>query len=267
LLRPLLIEAAQTGINFEEQIIVDAQAGIQVRRLVGAADEQRRRGQQREGERDLHHDERIAREEAPASPDRVFARLFLQVADDAVARKLQGRPERERERPKQAEDERRAEDREVRRGVPDEVDRHEMRIDPASRVDDHKPTMSPAAPPRSASSNPSVRSCRTTRHRLLPSARRMAISLRRAVPRASSMFARFRQATSNTTAAIPINIGAIASNELSSGGLSLIENRETGRAMNVCSFRSTGNARSRFVASVLSAGSAAAYVRPPSDAR
>ena len=41
------------------------------------------------------------------------------------------------------------------------------------------------------------------RPRLPPSARRIAISLRRAVPRASSMFARFKQATSRTTAAMP----------------------------------------------------------------
>ena len=58
-------------------------------------------------------------------------------------------------------------------------------------------------PPKSESTKPSVRSCLTIRPRLPPSARRIAISFRRAVPRASNMLARFKQATSKTTPAMP----------------------------------------------------------------
>ena len=84
-----------------------------------------------------------------------------------------------------------------------------LRIEPTSRSDDHSPRISPPTPPSTASAKPSVRSWRTIRQRLPPSARRIAISLRRAVPRASSMLARLRHATKSTTTAIPSSNGAI----------------------------------------------------------
>ena len=65
--------------------------------------------------------------------------------------------------------------------------------------------MRPSAPPRIARSNPSKSNWRTIRQRDAPSARRNAISFARVVPRASSMFARFRLATNKTTAAMPIS--------------------------------------------------------------
>ena len=46
---------------------------------------------------------------------------------------------------------------------------------------------------------PSIRSCRTIWLRVAPKARRTAISVARAEPRASIMFARFRQPMSKTT--------------------------------------------------------------------
>ena len=61
----------------------------------------------------------------------------------------------------------------------------------------------------------------------------MAISLRRAVPRASSMFARLRHATSNTTIAIPRSNGAIFDIPPSPEGLVLVEKREIGVVWNV----------------------------------
>jgi hypothetical protein len=88
-----------------------------------------------------------------------------------------------------------------------------LRIEATNRPDDHTPRMSPPAPPSSARTRPSLRSWRTMRPRLPPSARRIAISFRRAVPRASSMFARLRQATRSTTTAIPSNNGAMDFND------------------------------------------------------
>src|SRR5437764_1370843 len=55
-----------------------------------------------------------------------------------------------------------------------------------------------------ASKKPSQSNCLTIRHRDAPTARRTAISLERAVPRASNMLARFRQAMSNTGLAIDL---------------------------------------------------------------
>ena len=59
-------------------------------------------------------------------------------------------------------------------------------------------TANPSTPPPSASSRPSVSSCRITRLDPAPSARRMANSRRRAVARASIRLATFTQAMSST---------------------------------------------------------------------
>ena len=71
------------------------------------------------------------------------------------------------------------------------------------------------------------------RPRLPPSARRIAISLRRAVPRARSMFARFKQATSRTTPAIPANIAPIFGTGSFSEGAVLVPKRLSGAVMRV----------------------------------
>ena len=55
----------------------------------------------------------------------------------------------------------------------------------------------------------------------------MAISFRRAAPRASNMFARLRQATSRTTLAIPKSSGASLLILLPLVGLVLSEKRES----------------------------------------
>ena len=114
------------------------------------------------------------------------------------------------------------------------------RMEVTSRPDDHSPSTSPPTPPSRASTNPSLRSCRTIRQRLAPSARRSAISFRRAVARASSMFARFRHATNKTTTAIPSSKGAMALSPVSADGLLLTEFRGTGPVRNTWSFCSTG---------------------------
>ena len=58
----------------------------------------------------------------------------------------------------------------------------------------------PAAPPAADSTRLSVRSCRTSRVRLLPSAARIVSSRWRATPRESSRFATLAQAMSSTRA-------------------------------------------------------------------
>ena len=71
------------------------------------------------------------------------------------------------------------------------------------------------------------------RPRLPPSARRIAISLRRAVPRASSMFARFKQATSRTTAAMAASKAPIVGTGSFSTGSVLVANLLSGAVMSV----------------------------------
>jgi hypothetical protein len=71
----------------------------------------------------------------------------------------------------------------------------------------------PIAPPASASIVLSVRSCRITRHREAPSAARMAISFCREAAFASSKFATFAHAISNTKLTAPnksINIDPVS---------------------------------------------------------
>ena len=126
--------------------------------------------------------------------------------------------------------------------------------EPTKRSDDHSPRTSPPTPPRRASTKPSVRSWRTMRERLPPSARRMAISFRRAVPRANSMFAKFRHATNNTTMAMPSKSGTICVASLSFAGPVSTDVRETGVVTNVWFFCSTGNALFKFAAKPLSEG-------------
>ena len=108
-----------------------------------------------------------------------------------------------------------------------------LRMEATSKSDDQSPRTRPPAPPSNARTKPSVRSWRMIRQRLPPRARRIAISLRRAVARASSMLARLRHATSNTTTAIPSSNGAMTSIPLSAPGLLLTELRDTGAVMNV----------------------------------
>ena len=122
----------------------------------------------------------------------------------ATARKLQRRPEREGERAEQAEAkasrrERQGSDRSSRPCRSAQPVRARPRADRTTKGRGANRT----APPSSARTNLRTSSCLTMRQRLPPRASRIAISFRRAVPRASSMFARLRQATSRTTAAMP----------------------------------------------------------------
>ena len=84
---------------------------------------------------------------------------------------------------------------------------------------------SPGGPAGDRDERLSVRSCRTIRQRLPPIASRNAISLRRAVPRASSMFARLRHEMSSTSPAIPISRAETAPVPVSVLGLVLTESR------------------------------------------
>ena len=100
------------------------------------------------------------------------------------------------------------------------------------------------------------------RKRVPPSASRMAISLRRLVPRASSMFARFKQATRRTTPAMPASSPPIVATGPASSGSVLVAKRKSGAVMKVWSFCSTGKALSRLAARPCKRGRAASAVRP-----
>ena len=165
--------------------------------LPRAANEERRRGQERERECDLHDDERIAREKFPAPPNDIFAGLFL---SDRRSRRLResfsaGPSAKEsvpsKQKPKVAP--RIAgfgplnQTMSIGSNLPERSD---------EQIGGPKPEEQPADAAEKREDKPSMSSCLTMRPRLPPSASRIAISLRRAVPRASSMFARLRQATS-----------------------------------------------------------------------
>src|SRR5689334_548629 len=87
-LRVLRIETAEARIDFEEQIVFDVQSGLETGGFVRATNEKGRGGEKRERERNLDHDERIAREKTPVSPDDIVPGMLFQIADDAVAGKL-----------------------------------------------------------------------------------------------------------------------------------------------------------------------------------
>ena len=67
----------------------------------------------------------------------------------------------------------------------------------------------PTTVPPSPSSTLSTSSCRTTRHRLAPSAARIAISRSRAVDRAKSMFATLAQAISKSSATAAPSVNSV----------------------------------------------------------
>ena len=78
--------------------------------------------------------------------------------------------------------------------------------------------ISPTTPPHTASNKPSASNCLTIRQRDAPSARRRAISLARAVPRASNILARFKHAMSRTAPAIAVSNVPISVTGPSSSG-------------------------------------------------
>ena len=123
ILRARLVVGRETRVGFQKIIRARLQTGIDVRRLARAANEERGRREQRERECDLHHDERIARQKLPAPDDCIFARLFLQVADDCGLRQLQRRPEREGKRSEKTKCKSRREHRHAQAALPDDIDR------------------------------------------------------------------------------------------------------------------------------------------------
>ena len=125
-LRVLLVVAAEAGVGFEEQSCSPFASRFDPRRLARAAQENRRRGQERERKGDLRDDQRIARQKFPASPNDIFVSIFLQVADDRGARKFHRRPEREADRAEHAKSQRRSDHGRVRAARPDEVERKQI---------------------------------------------------------------------------------------------------------------------------------------------
>jgi hypothetical protein len=78
----------------------------------------------------------------------------------------------------------------------------------------HDAASSPMAEPQAVRTSASVSSCRNTRARFAPIARRTAISRRRAVPRASSRLATLAHATASSSVARPISSETGSANAL-----------------------------------------------------
>ena len=98
----------------------------------------------------------------------------------------------------------------------------------------------PAADPAAASRNDSVSNCRTMRRRAPPTARRIAISLARAVPRASSMLAIFRHAMTSTTPDTAIRSAEATASPVSVCGEVLVDIRGSSLTSSVWSLFSAG---------------------------
>src|SRR4051794_6905469 len=84
LLGALRIETAEAGVDFKEQIVFHLQSGLEMGGIVRAMNEEGGGSQKRERERNLDHDERIAREKMPVSPDHIIPGMLLQIAKDAM---------------------------------------------------------------------------------------------------------------------------------------------------------------------------------------
>ena len=117
-------------------------------------------------------------------------------------------------------------------------------IDCASAAMLHDASSMPPAAPASARINPSVSSWRTMRARPPPTASRIAISFRRAEPRASSMLAMFRHAISSTTADTAISIAPPTAGPVSEDGEVLVPRRGNGFTVRSWSLFSAGYALS-----------------------
>ena len=120
----------------------------------------------------------------------------------------------------------------------------------------------PPAPPSSASSIPSVISCRTIRPRPPPIASRIAISFRRAAPRAIIMFDRFSDAISSTTA--ESDSSRIAGTRIDESSVGLVETlrRESGLTSSAWSLFKAGYACSICDDNTASGAVAASWLMP-----
>ena len=119
------IETGQAAIDLDHEQVLAAQAGIDVRRLVCTADKKGRSGDERERQRELHHEQRIARQEAPATAHHIFATMLLQVLNRGRARKLKRRAEAETKGAGKTENQRGREQRRCWSGEDNHVDWHE----------------------------------------------------------------------------------------------------------------------------------------------
>ena len=115
--------AAEGGVDLEDEFALGLQAGVNVGGLGGAADEERGRGEEREGKRDLRDDERVARQPAPAPARGVLAGMFLEIQEHVAAGQFEGRHQAERHGADHAEDQGGPEEHGTRTGLEDQVER------------------------------------------------------------------------------------------------------------------------------------------------
>ena len=161
-----------------------------------------------------------------------FADLLFEIVHEIRPGRFQSRPQTEERVWREAKEKGDREHGRVRPEIEDEgeIQRAEERAKERSEQvvapDAQEQTGDSAADQRR--SKPSHSNCRTMRQREAPSARRSAISLFRAVPRASSMFARFKLAMSNTAPAIAMSSVPMSVTGPSSSGEVLILKRDGG---------------------------------------
>src|SRR5580700_5933759 len=123
ILGPCSIETTQARIDFNEKGIVGMQSGLDRSRFRGTANKKRGGCDQREGESDLHHDERIARQKFPTSTAHVLAGLLFQISDHGRARELERGSERKAKCAQNTEYQSRSENHRIWAAQPNDVDR------------------------------------------------------------------------------------------------------------------------------------------------
>ena len=157
---------------------------------------------------------------------RAASAQILQIVHQVRARDLQSRCEAEGERAEDGEDDAR---RMFRSGRASSAIGSGMigASEPSSSPIVHQPRSKPPAAPASASTRLSVSSWRTMRPRPPPSATRIA-TRRRAVPRASSMFAMFRHAMRSTAPDSGMIVAEKIAGPTSLWGVELMLTRDSG---------------------------------------
>ena len=254
-----LVVLHERRIGGDEQLPVVAEAGIGRRRLQRAAREQAAGREQHQRQRDLADDHHVARREAAAEHAAIRPRSAPSGPRPgrSSTASAPGRGPTSPSRSPRTPSSRRRRSRRASARTQSPSGRTAA-SDRASAPVAHDASSSPPAAPASASSSPSVSSCRTIRPRPPPTASRIAISLRRAAPRASSMLAMFRQAMSSTTPESAISAAAAPAGPASEDGDVLVPSRGSGFTVSSCSLFSAGYARSSWRDSVSSRGAALA---------
>ena len=198
--RAVVVHAVAGGLHLQGEQVRTDEAGIDGEQVLQAAQQQSRADQQHQGNGDLGDYEDAARLLVAAGGT---LRACLQRGMRIAVRGVDRRNQSDRHADERGDSHREGEYRTVHR---DRADRGSCAgLSASNTCTPIFATTIPRHPPRAASKRLSVRSWRSNRVRGAPSAARMANSLRRCAPRASSRLVTLTQAMINTKMTAPIS--------------------------------------------------------------